>query len=65
MRLACWAFVVHTLRPLTTQRSPSRTARVWIREVSVPALGSVTPKAMMVSPDTMRGSSRCFISSVP
>jgi len=65
MRLACWALVVHTLRPLTIQRSPFLSARVWMREVSVPALGSVTPKAMTVSPVTIFGSSRCFSSSVP
>jgi hypothetical protein len=57
--------VVHTLRPLTIQRSPFFSARVWMREVSVPALGSVTPNAMMVSPETIGGSSRRFIASVP
>ena len=65
MRLACCALVVHTLRPLTSQPSPFFSARVWMREVSVPALGSVTPKAITVSPVTIFGSSRCLSSSVP
>ncbi len=65
MRLACCALVVHTLRPLTTQRSPFFSARVTMREVSVPEFGSVTPKDMTVSPVTIFGSSRRFNSSVP
>ena len=63
--LACWALVVQTLRPLTIQRSPFFSARVWMREVSVPEFGSVTPKAMTISPLTIFGRSRRFISSVP
>ena len=39
------AFVVHTFAPVMTYSSPSRSARVLIEVVSVPASGSVTPKA--------------------
>jgi len=53
--VARWAFVFHTLRPLTTNRSPWTSARVWMREVSVPALGSVTPNDMTISPVAIRG----------
>ena len=63
--LACWALVVHTLRPLTIHLSPCFSARVWMREVSVPALGSVTPKAITVSPVQMDGRCLRFIASVP
>ena len=38
---------------------------VWMREVSVPALGSVTPKAITVSPVQMPGRCLRFIASVP
>ncbi len=65
IRFACCALVVHTLRPLTTQRSPFFSARVVMREVSVPALGSVTPKAITVSPLTIPGRYFRFIASVP
>ena len=65
MWVAFWALVFHTLRPLTMKRSPERSARVWMREVSVPALGSVTPKAMTISPVAMRGRYFRFSSSVP
>ncbi len=50
MWVACWALVFQTLRPFTTKWSPRRSARVWIREVSVPAFGSVTPNDMTMSP---------------
>ncbi len=63
--MACCALVVQTFRPLTTQRSPCFSARVWMREVSVPALGSVTPKAITMSPLTIRGRYFRFIASVP
>jgi hypothetical protein len=53
--VAFWALVFHTLRPLTTKRSPLSSARVWMREVSVPALGSVTPNDMTISPVAIRG----------
>ena len=65
IRLACWALVVQTFRPLTTHLSPRFSARVWMREVSVPALGSVTPKAITVSPLTIPGRYFRFIASVP
>ena len=65
IRLACWALVVQTFRPFTTQRSPFFSARVVMREVSVPALGSVTPKAITVSPLTIPGRYFRFIASVP
>jgi hypothetical protein len=63
--VACWALVVHTLRPLTMKRSPRRSARVCMREVSVPALGSVTPNAITVSPVQIEGRCFRFIASVP
>ena len=63
--VACWALVVHTFRPLTIQRSPCFTARVWMREVSVPAFGSVTPNAITVSPVQMPGRCFRFWASVP
>jgi hypothetical protein len=40
-------------------------AKVWMRGVSDPALGSVTPKHTCRSPSTMRGSVAAFISSEP
>ena len=61
----------HTLRPSTTKRSPVRTARVWMREVSVPAFGSVTPNDITISPLAIRGryarlsgSAPCLISGI-
>ena len=53
--VASRAFVFQTLRPLRTKRSPRRSARVSIREVSVPAFGSVTPKDSTISPVAIRG----------
>ena len=41
------------------------TARVWMREVSVPALGSVTPNDMTISPVQIRGRYWRFIASEP
>jgi hypothetical protein len=41
---ACWALVFQIFFPLMIQRDPSRRAEVRIREVSVPASSSVTPK---------------------
>ncbi len=55
MCVACRALVFQTLRPWTMKRSPRRSARVSIREVSVPALGSVTPNDITISPVAMRG----------
>jgi len=65
MWVAFWALVFHTLRPLTTKRSPRASARVWMREVSVPALGSVTPNDITISPVAMRGRYLVFIASAP
>lgn len=62
---ASWPFVVRTLRPFTSQRSPRFSATVWIRDVSVPAFGSVTPKAMSNSPRAMRGRYFSLIASEP
>ncbi len=45
IRSECSAREVHTFCPLTTYLSPARTATVRMEEVSVPAVGSVTPKA--------------------
>ncbi len=59
------AFVVHTLAPVTTYSSPSRTARVRMEVVSVPASGSVTPNAMWSSPDATRGSTWATSSGEP
>ena len=64
-KLACWAFVVHTFWPSMTHRPPRRSARVSIREVSEPALGSVTPKAQRSSPRATLGSTSLFIASDP
>ena len=51
--------------PLTTYSSPSRTARVRMPFRSEPAPGSVIAIAPISSPLAMRGSQRCFCSSVP
>ena len=50
MCVAWRALVFHTLRPLTMKRSPFFSAKVWMREVSVPAFGSVTPNDITISP---------------
>ena len=50
MCVAFCALVFQTFRPLTTKRSPCLTARVWMREVSVPTFGSVTPNDITISP---------------
>jgi hypothetical protein len=55
MCVAFWALVFQTLRPFTMKRSPLSSARVWMREVSVPAFGSVTPNDITISPVAMRG----------
>jgi len=52
---ASWAFEVQIFWPLTTYSSPSRSANVSMREVSVPAFGSVTPVHTWTSPSAMRG----------
>ena len=50
---ARWALVVQTFRPWTIHRPSRRSARVWMRDVSVPALGSVTPNASVISPEAI------------
>ena len=57
--------VIHILRPLRTQSSPSRLARVRIAAGSEPWSGSVRPKQPIASPAAMRGSQSCFCSSLP
>ena len=57
--------MVQTLRPLITYPDPVRTARVVIRDVSVPASGSVTPKAMWSDPSATCGRYLARISSLP
>ncbi len=59
------ALVVHTLAPVTTYSSPSRTARVRIEVVSVPASGSVTPNATCSSPVATRGRTSAASSGDP
>ena len=45
MRSECSAREIQIFWPLTMNLSPSRLAKVRMRVVSVPLLGSVTPKA--------------------
>jgi len=52
---ACCALVFQIFFPLTIQRFPSRTAVVRIRDVSVPASSSVTPKLTCSSPVAVGG----------
>ena len=60
------AFDVQILRPRTVQPpAPSGTARVVMRLVSVPASGSVTPKATWRSPLAARGRKASFSCSLP
>ncbi len=63
--VAPWALVFQTLRPCTTKPSPRASARVSMREVSVPAFGSVTPKDITISPLAMSGSTRRLRASLP
>jgi len=63
-----WAFcplVVHTFWPLTSQPPSIFSARVLMREVSTPAVGSVTPNAIRISPLASLGRWARFISSEP
>src|SRR5262249_18107442 len=62
---ACWALVVQTFWPLTTQQSPVCSAQVVMRDVSEPAVGSVTPKASSSSPAAIPGRQPRFIRSEP
>ena len=56
---------IQRLVPVSTQPSPSRTARVAMLAGSLPADGSVSPKHPISSPVAMRGSHCCFCSSEP
>jgi hypothetical protein len=65
-RSASRALDVHTLRPrIRYPPSGSRYARALIEGVSLPASGSVTPKATCRSPLATRGRYRSRISSEP
>ncbi len=57
--------VIHILRPSRIQSLPSRRARVRMEPGSEPWSGSVSPKQPMASPAAIRGSHRCFCSSLP
>ena len=65
MRLAFCALVVHTFWPCTTQRPSFFSARVRMREVSTPAVGSVTPKAISISPRAILARYLSFIALEP
>ena len=56
---------MNVFAPLITYSSPRRTARVLMACRSEPAPGSVMAIAPTSSPLAMRGSQRCFCSSVP
>src|SRR6202007_614842 len=63
-----WAFcalLIHTFWPLTTQPPSTLSALVLMREVSTPAVGSVTPNAMRISPRASLGRNCCFIAAEP
>ena len=49
-KLAMPPLVIHSLLPLSTQSSPSRTAVVLMIAASEPAPGSVRQKAAIISP---------------
>ncbi len=55
----------NTLRPVSSQSSPSRRATVEIRWELDPASGSVMPKAIRRLPSARPGSQCRFCSSVP
>ena len=57
--------VFQTFLPFTMKRSPSRWAKVRMREVSVPASSSVTPNETCSSPVAVGGRYFCFIASEP
>jgi len=59
------AHVVHTLRPVTTQPSPSRSARVVSDARSLPLSGSLMPIEKERAPLQMPGRKRRFCASVP
>ncbi len=57
--------VMNCLLPLSTQLSPSRTARVRMASASEPESASVRPNAASAWPESRSGSQRCFCSVVP
>ena len=57
--------VMNALLPLTTQWSPSRTARVRQAPASVPPPGSVSPNALRAVPAHSSGSQRARCAAVP
>ena len=66
IRSECSARLVQIFWPVITYASPSRAARVWMRVVSDPAVGSVTPKACSRSfPSASGGSQRAFCRADP
>ena len=57
---------MNTFWPRSTQPVSVRSPRVWIADVSTPAVGSVTPKAWRrSSPAAIAGRYACFCSSLP
>ena len=65
MMSASWAPDVHTFWPLTTNSSPSSTARVRSPARSLPAFGSLIPSAAVISARRIGTAQRCFCSGVP
>ena len=57
--------VIQTLRPLSTQRSLLRSARVFMLKMSEPASGSLAPLAPKWRPSTSGGRNRFFWASSP
>ena len=57
--------VIHILRPLSTQWSPSFTATVVMPPGFEPKSGSVRPKQPIASPEASLGSQWRFCSSLP
>ena len=64
-RSASGEFVIHIFAPLMIQSVPCRLAWVFMLAGSEPPCGSVRPKQPITSPVAMRGSHRCFCSSLP
>ena len=60
-----WAPEVQTFCPVTTQSSPSCTARVFSAARSEPASGSLKPWHQISSPERIGVRKRSFCSSVP
>ena len=58
-------FVINIFPPLTTYSSPFNSAVVLVEPASLPADGSVNPKAPIISPVASLGRYFCFCSSVP